>query len=132
MKTGSIFATIAATILGMAAQAQTPSPAAAPPAATAPAAAAKPATPPRTPDSAQTPELRGPDRHKDFLFRATQGDIGLLFMGDSITTPGPAAGSTAGSSSHPTIRRTSASPATAPNTSCGASKMANSTASTLK
>lgn len=48
------------------------------------AVATKPAVP-RTPDSAITPASRNPNRHAQFLYRAKQGPVGLLFLGDSIT-----------------------------------------------
>ncbi len=96
MKTSYAFMTMAAAILCAVAQAQAPTnpipPAATSPVSAAPAAVAKPAPSPRTPESAQTPEIKSPDRHKDFLFRITQGDVGLLFMGDSITDFWPSRG----------------------------------------
>ncbi len=96
MKIGNILTTAAAAILCAVAQAQVPAtpiaPAATPPASAPLAAVAKPAQSPRTPESAQTPQIKSPDRHKDFLFRITQGDVGLLFMGDSITDFWPSRG----------------------------------------
>jgi len=49
---------------------------------------------PRTPLSAVTPTTlpRNPKRHDQFMFRITQGDIGVLFLGDSITDFWPKAG----------------------------------------
>jgi lysophospholipase L1-like esterase len=44
---------------------------------------ARPHTP-RTPDSAVTPNERNPKRHEKFLKIAAAGNIGLLFIGDSI------------------------------------------------
>ena len=91
-----IFMGTATTILSVVAQAQmsaTPNvPPGPPPASAVQASVAKPAPPPRTPESAQTPAIKGADRHKDFLFRITQGDVGLLFMGDSITDFWPSRG----------------------------------------
>ncbi len=60
----------------------------APPAATP----AKPKPAPRTPESAVTPAIKDPNRHLDFLYRITQGEIGLLFLGDSITDAWPRRG----------------------------------------
>ena len=89
MKISKILMTVAASVLSAVAQAQMPAtptaPPAAPPAAAVHASVAKPAPTPRTPESAQTPEIKSLERHKDFLYRITQGEIGLLFMGDSIT-----------------------------------------------
>ena len=96
MRKGKIFTTAAALTLCAVSQAQMPvapgAPAATPSASAAPVAVTKPAASPRTPESAQTPEIKGLDRHKDFLFRITQGDVGLLFMGDSITDFWPSRG----------------------------------------
>lgn len=46
---------------------------------------AKPSPPPRTPESAVTPTVKDPRRHEQFLNRIKEGDINLLFVGDSIT-----------------------------------------------
>ena len=48
-------------------------------------ASPKPTPPPRTPSDAITPAMKDQQRHADFLFRKTEGEIGLLFLGDSIT-----------------------------------------------
>lgn len=48
--------------------------------------------PPRTPTDAVTPVNRNQPRHAEFMFRKTQGDIGLLFIGDSITDYWPRKG----------------------------------------
>lgn len=61
----------------------TPAPPAAPPAATAPAAAALAPRPPAPP--ATQPVARDDARHKSFVARAKEGDIDVLFVGDSIT-----------------------------------------------
>ena len=53
------------------------------PAQGAPAPAARPAPPPLPP--ATQPVPRDDARHKSFVERAQQGDIDLLFVGDSIT-----------------------------------------------
>lgn len=53
--------------------------------APAPAVPSKPATKPRTPEDAVTPILKNAPRHAEFMYRKTQGEIGLLFIGDSIT-----------------------------------------------
>lgn len=69
-------------------------PAAPKPAAPAPATAQKPAAPtakatppkaPRKPEDAVTPVVKNPERHADFLARIKQGEVNLLFLGDSIT-----------------------------------------------
>lgn len=63
--------------------------------AQAPAATPTPTPrPPRTPESAITPPAvpRNPKRHEQFMFRKTQGEIGLLFLGDSITDGWPRTG----------------------------------------
>lgn len=46
---------------------------------------------PRTPLTAVTPtdKPRNPRRHDEFMERITQGNIGLLFLGDSITDGWP-------------------------------------------
>jgi beta-glucosidase len=46
----------------------------------------------RTPDDALTPKIKNPERHDQFLYRIKEGDIGLLFMGDSITDFWPKVG----------------------------------------
>jgi beta-glucosidase len=51
----------------------------------APTAPAKPAPAQRTEESAVTPAVKNPERHSEFLFRNSQGPVGLLFLGDSIT-----------------------------------------------
>ena len=53
----------------------------------APAATAtpKPTPPPRTPSDPITPAMKDQQRHADFLFRKSEGKIGLLFLGDSLT-----------------------------------------------
>jgi beta-glucosidase len=49
--------------------------------------------PPRTPDDAVTPlQPKSLLRHEQFLYRITEGDIGLLFLGDSITDFWPRVG----------------------------------------
>lgn len=88
-----VVAACAATFISSQLLAQTPSASAAP--ATAPSAASstpKPALEPRTPASAVSPVSRNMDRHKEFLYRKTQGEIGLLFLGDSITDYWPRRG----------------------------------------
>jgi lysophospholipase L1-like esterase len=65
--------------------AQTPVPQATP--------AARPAPPsPRTPADAVTPTVKDPNRHAEFLYRLTEGDVGLLFLGDSIMDGWPRKG----------------------------------------
>jgi lysophospholipase L1-like esterase len=60
---------------------------------TAPALPPPAATPPpRTPESAVTPVNRNPKRHAQFLYRITEGEVGLLFVGDSITDGWPRGG----------------------------------------
>lgn len=71
--------TLAITLCALGA-AQTP----APPSPAAPAAAGKPAPPLRTADSPITPAIKDLGRHKEFLYRIQEGDVGLLFLGDSI------------------------------------------------
>lgn len=57
-----------------------------PPAAKpAPKPVAKPPAKPRTPADAVTPTAHVLPRHEEFMYRKTEGDIGLLFVGDSIT-----------------------------------------------
>src|SRR5438105_173262 len=41
--------------------------------------------PRRTPADAVTPAIKHPDWHQKFLERTKQGDIGVLFLGDSLT-----------------------------------------------
>lgn len=45
-----------------------------------PAAQGKPAPAPRTAESAVMPAVKNPERHAEFLFRKTEGAIGLLFL----------------------------------------------------
>jgi len=45
----------------------------------------KPTPTPRTSVDAITPAMKDQQRHADFLFRKMEGEIGLLFLGDSIT-----------------------------------------------
>jgi len=47
---------------------------------------------PRTPEDAVTPAVKDPHRHAKFLERIKQGDIDLLFLGDSITDGWPRSG----------------------------------------
>jgi len=56
--------------------------------------ATRPTVPPRTPDSAVTaaPSQRGPARHEQFMYRIKEGEVGLLFLGDSITDFWPRTG----------------------------------------
>jgi len=56
------------------------------------AAQGKPTPAPRTAESALTPAIKNPERHAEFLFRKTEGKIGLLFLGDSITDFWPSHG----------------------------------------
>lgn len=49
----------------------------------------KAAQKPRTPDDAITPAVKDAHRHAKFLERIKQGDIELLFLGDSITDGWP-------------------------------------------
>jgi lysophospholipase L1-like esterase len=58
----------------------------------APAATPKPTPKPRTPESAITPTIKNPERHQKFLAQAKQGNIDLLFLGDSITDGWPGKG----------------------------------------
>jgi lysophospholipase L1-like esterase len=55
-------------------------------------AAAKPTPKPRTPEDAVTPFSRNPPRHAKFMDRIAQGEVGLLFLGDSITDFWPRTG----------------------------------------
>lgn len=43
----------------------------------------------RSASDAMTPVMKDPDRHQHFLDRIKEGDIGLLFLGDSITESWP-------------------------------------------
>lgn len=52
----------------------------------------KPTPSPRFPDSATTPKLFKLNRHEGFMKRKTEGPIGLLFLGDSITDGWPSKG----------------------------------------
>ncbi len=47
---------------------------------------------PRKAEDAVTPVAKDPDRHAQFLERAKQGDIGVVFLGDSITDRWPRVG----------------------------------------
>ncbi len=70
--------------------AQSPAaPPAAPPAASPPAAKAQQQ---RTAESAVTPAVKDRHRHDQFLYRIKQGEVGLLFLGDSITDAWPRTG----------------------------------------
>jgi len=64
----------------------------APSPAPAPTPTTRPAPPPRSPDDALTPKPKDVPRHTQFMYRKTEGDIGLLFMGDSITDFWPRVG----------------------------------------
>jgi len=46
----------------------------------------------RTPADAATPMMKDPDRHEQFLNRIKEGNIGLLFLGDSLTDWWPTQG----------------------------------------
>ena len=95
MNMSNSFTLAAALTLCAVSQAQMPATPTAPattPSSAIPARIAKPAPSPRTAESAQTPEIKSLDRHKDFLFRITQGEVGVLFMGDSITDFWPSRG----------------------------------------
>jgi beta-glucosidase len=61
-------------------------PPATPPKAAAPAANANK---PRTAEDAVTPAIKDRHRHDAFLYRIKQGEVGLLFLGDSITDGWP-------------------------------------------
>jgi len=68
---------------------------AAPPLAPAPAnapAAPRPVVPRRSDQSAMTPLKKDPARHTQFMYRKTEGEIGVLFLGDSITDFWPRVG----------------------------------------
>jgi lysophospholipase L1-like esterase len=69
--------------------AQTPQP---PAAAAAQPAAKPPAAAPRTAESAITPLHRNLNREAQFLYRIKEGEVGLLFLGDSITDFWPRTG----------------------------------------
>lgn len=59
------------------------------------AAAAKPTPapkPPRKPEDAVTPAVKNPERHEKFMERVKQGEIDLVFLGDSITDGWPRGG----------------------------------------
>lgn len=71
--------TVAFTATSLIAQSPAPS------AEASPVAAAQPAQQPRTPADAVTPFNKNPPRHAEFLNRKSQGEIGILFVGDSIT-----------------------------------------------
>ena len=62
--------------------------------AQAPAVSPKPTPVPRTAESAVTPSAtpRNAGRHDQFLYRIKQGEVGLLFLGDSITDNWPRLG----------------------------------------
>ena len=64
---------------------------AAPKAISSKPAIVRPTPAPRTPESAITATAtpRNPNRHVQFMYRATQGPVGLLFLGDSITDGWP-------------------------------------------
>lgn len=53
---------------------------------------AKPTPVPRTPQDAITPTKPNAGRHAQFMYRITQGEVGLLFLGDSITDLWPRTG----------------------------------------
>lgn len=67
-------------------------PQAAAPKASAPKAPTPPPRPPRKPEDAITPAVKNPERHDKFLERIKQGDIDLVFLGDSITDGWPRGG----------------------------------------
>ena len=50
-----------------------------------PSASPKPTPKPRSAEDAVTPVVKDPNRHAEFLYRIKEGEIGLLFLGDSIT-----------------------------------------------
>jgi lysophospholipase L1-like esterase len=77
---------LAAFVLASPALAQTIAPSVTSPRPAASAASVVRPTPkPRTPDDAVTPAIKDAPRHAEFLNRIKEGDIGLLFLGDSIT-----------------------------------------------
>src|ERR1700692_473483 len=47
---------------------------------------------PRKAEDAITPVAKDPDRHAQFLERSKQGDIDVVFLGDSITARRPRVG----------------------------------------
>ena len=57
-----------------------------------PAVAATPTPRHRTAEDACTPKLGNLNRHAQFMYRITQGPVGLLFLGDSITDNWPRVG----------------------------------------
>src|SRR5438105_8786678 len=61
-----------------------PSPSAETTAAPSPSPRATPSPKPRSTADAITPAVKNPERHREFLFRITEGEVGLLFLGDSI------------------------------------------------
>ena len=79
------FATFAFGVAVVSSSAFAQTPAVAKPTSAPPIIRSTPA--PRTPESAITPTsvARNPGRHVQFMSRITQGDVGLLFLGDSIT-----------------------------------------------
>lgn len=97
LRYSTLFTFIAAASFAFAAD-PAATPAAKAPTAAAPAAAApKPATAakasapkaPRKPEDAVTPAVKNPERHERFLERVKQGEIDLVFLGDSITDGWP-------------------------------------------
>ena len=58
-----------------------------------PSATVEPTSKPRTANDAVTPALKNRERHEKFLEQAKQGNIDLLFLGDSITDYWPKRGS---------------------------------------
>src|SRR5450432_2845293 len=57
-----------------------------------PAASARPSPMPRTAEDAITPVVKDRNRHIEFLNRIKDGEVGLLFLGDSITDGWPRRG----------------------------------------
>lgn len=55
-------------------------------------AATRPSTQPRTAQDAVTPRQPDLRRHAEFMYRNTQGPVGLLFLGDSICDAWPRKG----------------------------------------
>lgn len=72
--------------------AESPAPVTATPPKPAVAQPGKSAKKPRTPEDAVTPAVKDPHRHAQFLYRIKQGEINLLFLGDSITDGWPRGG----------------------------------------